>query len=131
MHQRELSAALAVTRCAAKPRASACISLYDCKKPALSVLRKNRTDAQRLDALPEQADADFIAELDRRADAEALQNAVMQLREPDREIFVRKYYYLESMAALAKRFGMPVKKIDNILYRSKQRLRKILKEDAE
>ena len=35
------------------------------------------------------------------------------------------------MAALAKRFGMPVKKIDNILYRSKQRLRKILKEDAE
>ena len=98
---------------------------------ALTVLRKNRTDAQRVDELPEQADADFIEELDRRADVEALQNAVMQLREPDREIFVRKYYYLESMAALAKRFGMPVKKIDNILYRSKQRLRKILKEDAK
>ena len=98
---------------------------------ALSVYRKNRAAAQRSEKLPEQADADFIAELDRRADAEALQFAVMRLKEPDREIFVRKYYYLESMASLGKRFGMPVKKIDNILYRSKQRLRKILKEDAE
>lgn len=99
---------------------------------ALTVYRKNRTAAvQRCDDLPERSDADFIAELDRKADAEALQAAVMQLKEPDREIFVRKYYYLESMASLGRRFGMPVKKTDNILYRSKQRLRKILKEDAE
>lgn len=55
----------------------------------------------------------------------------VQLKEPDREIFVRKYYYMESMASLAERFGVNVKSIDNTLWRSKQRLRKILKEDAE
>ena len=54
----------------------------------------------------------------------------MTLKEPDREIFVRKYYYMESMQALSKRFGVPVKTIDNILYRSKRRLRNVLKEES-
>lgn len=100
---------------------------------ALTAYRKNCRAAQyRSDAEPPpETDAGFLKYLERRADAEKLQAAIMQLKEPDREIFVRKYYYMESMASLAERFGVNVKSIDNTLWRSKQRLRKILKEDAE
>ncbi|MBR6106646.1 MAG: sigma-70 family RNA polymerase sigma factor [Oscillospiraceae bacterium] len=105
-----------------------CIS----RNAAISRCRALRRDAQYTsDTEPETADTDFLLLLDRRADAERLQNAIMTLKEPDREIFVRKYYYMESMQALAERFGVSVKAIDNTLYRSKRRLRRILKEESE
>ena len=104
-----------------------CIS----RNTAISRCRALRRDIQHLaNTEPETEDADFLLMLDRRADAERLQAAIMTLKEPDREIFVRKYYYMESMQALAKRFGVPVKTIDNILYRSKRRLRNVLKEKS-
>ena len=102
------------------------------RKQALSRYRALTAGLTRADALPEDLtdDTDIILALEKRADAEAMQSAIMTLKEPDREIFVRKYYYMEPMRSLAKRFSLTEKQIDNILYRSKQRLRKILAEDA-
>ena len=78
------------------------------------------------DIYKDAVDSDFLLLLDRRAESDVLQRAIMSLKEPNREILIRKYYYMESMKSLAKRFGMSVKDIDNILYRSKRHLRKIM-----
>ena len=97
------------------------------RNTALSRYRKLKKQPSPTDEIPEDtADFDFIQLLDRRANSEALQRAIMALKEPEREIFVRKYYYMESMQSLAKRFGMSVKAIDNTLYRTKRRLQKHL-----
>lgn len=83
------------------------------------------------DALPEDAaaeDADVLLAMEARADAEALQKAVLSLKEPDREIFVRKYYYMESVRAIAQHFAMTERAVEGILYRSRKRLRRVLEE---
>ena len=108
---------------------------YLCMIARNQALSRNRAltgGLPRADALPEDLtdDTDVILALEQRAEQEALQRAIMTLKEPDREIFVRKYYYMESMRSLAERFSLTEKQIDNILYRSKQRLRKKLEEDA-
>lgn len=83
------------------------------------------------DELPENAaadDADVLLMLEAQADAEALSQAVMALKEPDREIFVRKYYYMESVRAIAAQCNLTEKAVESILYRTRLRLRKALKE---
>ena len=102
------------------------------RNQALSRYRALTAGLPRADTLPEDLtdETDVILAFEKRADAEALQKAIMALKEPDREIFVRKYYRMESMRALAERFHLTEKAVDNILYRSKQRLRKMLEEDA-
>ncbi len=72
---------------------------------------------------------DLYLEFEKKEAAEALHKAIMTLKEPDREIFVRKYFYFESMKSIASRFGLKEKQVDNSLYRSKQRLRKYLIEE--
>ncbi|MBR3269542.1 MAG: RNA polymerase sigma factor [Oscillospiraceae bacterium] len=100
-----------------------CIS----RNTALSRYRRLKKEALPAMDACESAGFDFLQLIDRRADSEALQRAIMSLKEPEREIFVRKYYHMESMKTLAKHFGVSVKTIDNILYRTKCRLREILK----
>ncbi len=102
------------------------------KNQALSRYRTLTASAQHTEALTEQtADtADVLLALEARADAEALQRAILLLKEPDRAIFVRKYYYMESVKSLAHRFSLSEKAIDNILYRSKLRLKKMLEEES-
>lgn len=100
---------------------------------AISRYRALRTAEQNRTEMPENAlsDADVLLALEKRAAEEQVQNAVMTLKEPDREIFVRKYYYMESVRSLAKRFSLTEKAIESILYRSRNRLRTILKEEAQ
>jgi RNA polymerase sigma-70 factor (ECF subfamily) len=83
------------------------------------------------DALPEDAaaeDADVLLAMEAHADAEALQKAVLSLKEPDREMFVRKYYYMESVRAIAAHFEVSERAVEGILYRSRKRLRRMLEE---
>lgn len=58
--------------------------------------------------------------------SEHLHNAIMQLKEPDREVFVRKYFYSETSKAIGSRLGLSEKKINNILYLSKKFIKNIL-----
>ena len=81
--------------------------------------------------LPEDAaaeDADILLAMEARADAAALQKAILSLREPDREMFVRKYYYMESVRAIAAHFDVSERAVEGILYRTRLRLRKQLEE---
>lgn len=56
----------------------------------------------------------------------ALQTAIGQLDEPDREILLRRYYHGQKPRQIALALGIPVKQVENRLYRTKQKLRDIL-----
>ena len=63
-----------------------------------------------------------LAEDERRA----LAAAVKALEEPDREILLRRYYYDQKPREIAMALDMPVKHVENHLYRTKRRLRETL-----
>lgn len=52
--------------------------------------------------------------------------AINSLTEPDREIIVRRYYYQQKPKEIGFILDMPVKQIENRLYRSKLKLRGII-----
>ena len=45
------------------------------------------------------------------------------LEEPDREIIIRRYYRDEKPRAIARALDLPVKQVENRLYRAKAKLR--------
>lgn len=56
----------------------------------------------------------------------SLQEAVDQLDEPDREILLRRYCRDQKPREIALALGIPVKQVENRLYRAKKKLRNIL-----
>ena len=52
--------------------------------------------------------------------------ALGRLSEADRQLFYRKYYYLQSTAQLAAELGMTERAVEGRLYRIKKRLRAML-----
>ena len=61
---------------------------------------------------------------------EWLQSTVLasleELGEPERSVFLERYYLGRSVKDIAKDLDLPVKKVENILYRGKSKLRAIL-----
>ena len=55
-----------------------------------------------------------------------LLDAICGLKEPDPEIFIRRYIFGEKTSVVASRLGMDTKDIENRLYRGKSRLKSIL-----
>lgn len=66
----------------------------------------------------------------RREQAERLQTAIARLGETDRQIFYRRYYYLQPVAQIAAEMGMTERAAEGRLYRLRQRLRRELGGDA-
>jgi RNA polymerase sigma-70 factor (ECF subfamily) len=52
--------------------------------------------------------------------------AIDSLTEPNKEIIMRRYFFEEKPARIAKTISLPVKEVENRLYQSKQKLRKEL-----
>jgi len=52
--------------------------------------------------------------------------AVNVLGEPDREIIIRRYYYQQKPKEIGFILDIPVKQVENRLYRSKRKLREML-----
>lgn len=48
------------------------------------------------------------------------------LKEPDKEIIIRRYFYNEQVRVISEKMNMPSKKIENILYQGKLKLKTIL-----
>lgn len=57
---------------------------------------------------------------------QALIAAVRALEEPDREILIRRFYYEQKPREIALALDMPVKSVENRLYRTKLRLRQTI-----
>lgn len=62
----------------------------------------------------------------RRERSEQLKTAITRLGERDRQLFYRKYYYLQSTSQIAAEMGMTERAVEGRLYRMRQRLRKEL-----
>lgn len=56
----------------------------------------------------------------------AVKRALGQLSQSDRNLFYRKYYYLQSTAQIAAESGMTERAVEGKLYRLKKQLRKML-----
>lgn len=60
----------------------------------------------------------------------ALQNALNKLSRKERELFYRKYYYLQSTAQIARELSVTERAVEGKLYRIKRKLRRELGGEA-
>lgn len=99
------------------------------RNAAVDHRRKNRAAEQELHenngAAPSPEE-----ELLRRERAAQLKRAVEALTGTDRQLFYRKYYYLQSTAQIAAELGMSERAVEGRLYRLRGRLRKLMGGDA-
>ena len=68
--------------------------------------------------------------LDRAAFRAALDGFLADLPERNRNLFLRRYWYLDSVEALAKRFSMSRTQVTTTLHRLRQRLRVHLEQEG-
>ena len=90
-----------------------------CKK-----LRRER--AASLNEMEMPSEEDIILDFEDGTDAVTVQELVTGMEEPDREIFVRRYYLLESVRDISQKTELDEIQIKNRLYRGRQRLKKQL-----
>jgi len=62
----------------------------------------------------------------RKEQQQALNRALVGLREDDRLLFYRKYFYMQSTAQIAAELGTTERSVEGRLYRIRQRLKKQL-----
>lgn len=62
----------------------------------------------------------------RHEEQRALEKALSQLSSRDRQLFYRKYYYLQSTAQIAAELGITERAVEGRLYRLRKNLRKLL-----
>jgi RNA polymerase sigma-70 factor (ECF subfamily) len=64
----------------------------------------------------------------RKLSAHILHESVNEMSEPDRSIFILRYYYFEKVKDIAARLGLAPKAVENRLYYGKNKLRQSLME---
>ena len=86
-------------------------------------LRLLRQSALPLEELSPGEEPEIAMDLEAREQAEALHTAIDAMGEPDREILLRRYYWDQKPREIAADLDLPVKQIENRLYRAKRYLR--------
>lgn len=61
---------------------------------------------------------------------DAINGFLGTLREEKRNVFLRRYWYLDSITAISKRFGLSESKVKTMLFRSRNELRKYLEKEG-
>ena len=104
-------------------------------RPWLAAVARNRARShlRTLGALPEREEEipDLSSDctetlVEQRDQQRLLTQAVSGLEEPDREIFVRRYYYDQSVPEIAAETGLHPEKVKSRLRRGREKLKKIL-----
>lgn len=95
---------------------------------AIDYLRKSKSN---LESIPiEENDIgiyiDFADELAKETNSKILQEAIEALPEPDRKIFILRYYFQERVISIAESLCLSPKTIENKLYRGKKLLKEAL-----
>lgn len=57
---------------------------------------------------------------------EAINSFLATLSDEKRNIFMRRYWYMDSIAAISQRYGLSQSKVKSILFRSRNQLREYL-----
>ena len=73
---------------------------------------------------------DVMAEMDRERLGAVLAAFVRSLPLTEKKVFVCRYWYMESVASVSKRFGFSESKIKSMLYRTREKLRVQLEKEG-
>lgn len=73
---------------------------------------------------------DVECRIDDLAFAEAINGFLALLGEEKRNLFIRRYWYLDSVAAISRRFAFSESKVKTILYRCRRQLRTHLEKEG-
>ena len=97
------------------------------KGKALDTYRKlTKSKIIELDEAIQSTDDDLLDYIADNEMVQELYTAIESLTEPNKEIVIRRYFFEERPANIAKHFSLPVKEVENRLYQSKLKLRKKL-----
>jgi len=97
------------------------------KRKALDRYRQlTRAKIVELDEAVASSDDDLLEFIARKDLYNELYEAIRSLGEPDKEILIRRYFFNEKPSGIAGKTDIPVKEVENRLYQSKLRLRKLL-----
>lgn len=72
------------------------------------------------------SDVDLERDIERKEQAVFIKKAVLALEYPDREIFLRHYYYIQSVAQISEEMGINASTIKTKLRRGREKLKEIL-----
>ena len=95
------------------------------------VRRKNRHQTDEMDEntlSTEPSPEEIILREERQRE---LRRALGRLNQKERNLFYRKYYYLQSTAKIAAEMGMTERSVEGKLYRIKKKLRKMMGGDGD
>ena len=76
------------------------------------------------------AEHDTESEADARMLADAINRFLDRLPETDRQVFVRRYWYFQSVAEIAEALSCSESKVKSMLYRTRQKLHTALEKEA-
>jgi RNA polymerase sigma-70 factor (ECF subfamily) len=97
------------------------------KRKALDRYRQlTRVKTVELDEFIQSPDDELLEYIVQNDMYNELYEAIRTLKEPDKEILIRRYFFDEKPSGIADKISLPVKEIKNRLYQSKQLLKRTL-----
>lgn len=96
------------------------------RNSAVSYLRKRRLTTVSEEDVIIVADDNAFALTQQKEQVRYIRSLISELCEPDREVFLRYYYYYQSIAEIASEMGMNESAVKSKLMRSRNRLREKL-----
>jgi RNA polymerase sigma-70 factor (ECF subfamily) len=97
------------------------------KSKALDRYRKlKKIVIVELDEAISSSDDDLFEHIARQELYSELYEAIRTLDEPNKEILIRRYFFNEKPSGIADKTHLPLREVENRLYQSKQKLRRIL-----
>ena len=76
------------------------------------------------------SDVDVQAQVAEQEFSESFNRFLHALPERECNIFIRRYYYLDPISLIAKRYGLSVSNVQKILSRTRQKLREHLEKEG-
>ncbi|MDR3238574.1 MAG: sigma-70 family RNA polymerase sigma factor [Clostridiales bacterium] len=98
----------------------------------MAIDRYRKLSRGRIIELPEQvasAGEDILQSLIQKENAEKVLEAVSALKEPDREIMIRRYFFNEKIKVISEKMFLNTKEIENRLYQGKMKLKKLIRQE--
>lgn len=74
--------------------------------------------------------SDMASHIDNMALGEVINGFLATLTEEKRNVFLRRYWYLDSILAISKRFALSESKVKTMLFRSRNQLREYLEKEG-
>jgi len=97
------------------------------KRRALDKYRQlKKIEIVELDEIINSSDDDLLNYITKQELYNELYTAIRTLNEPNKEILIRRYFFNEKPSIIASKIYLPVKEVENRLYQSKIKLRRIL-----